>query len=601
MNPASDLGQAQAGRDKVLRLASDGHSKYTIIVATDADQVERFAARELQRYIELIADARLEIVTLEDKNPTPGWHADAIIAIGRNRLTEPFIEEADLAKERDSILIRSLQQSLILVGSNSRSTLSAVYDLLERLGCAWIRPGPHGERIPRLRELDLPAQNVTHTASLARRNVFVTDELPSAQDIDWMAKRKLNHFEAYLTYRFDIWETLKDGLIQKITERGMSIEVTNHSHSFWVPPARFAKDHPEYFALVDGERLIDRRNRPYGGDPPHLCVSNADVVRIVASGMIAYLKANPEVATLGLWPNDNIDCCQCDGCVAMDGPHHIYARRGLLFNNRVSELVSEKIPDRKIAALITSAWKSDKQEDVPTDVRPASSAFLWFAPINACYRHSIADATCSINKSVREYLERWLRIFPPNRVGILEFYDADWGAGFAHPGYEPMTQRLSDDMKYYVRAGIAGIYAWPGMGHSILGFRGQHELTINAFAELAWDAERDLWEIVSDYCKATYGAAWKAMVEVYREIDNATRNELCHAANYNAGEGTSHTGKYPADSFVPDVWARVEPHFQKAFSDASSDADARSAVEQFEAQIRSSRLVYEMSRPVIKP
>ena len=149
--------------------------------------------------------------------------------------------------------------------------------------------------------------------------------------------------------------------------------------------------------------------------------------------------------------------------------------------------VSKEFPDREIAALVTSAWKADREEDVPTDVTPASNSFLWFAPINACYRHSIADETCSINKSVREYLEGWLRLFPANRVGILEFYDADWGSRFAHPGYEPMTQRLGDDMKYYLSAGIAGIYAWPGMGHSILGFRGQHELTINVFTQLAWN------------------------------------------------------------------------------------------------------------------
>jgi hypothetical protein len=285
----------------------------------------------------------------------------------------------------------------------------------------------------------------------------------------------------------------------------------------------------------------------------------------------------------------------------MDGPDHMYTRRELLFNSRVSELVSKEFPDREIAALVTSAWKADREEDVPTDVTPASNSFLWFAPINACYRHSIADETCSINKSVREYLEGWLRLFPANRVGILEFYDADWGSRFAHPGYEPMTQRLGDDMKYYLSAGIAGIYAWPGMGHSILGFRGQHELTINVFTQLAWNVDRDLWKIVSHYCKAKYGTAWNAMVEVYREIDKTARDGICRAANYNASEGTSHTGKYPAELFAPEVWARLKPHFEKAFFDTSSDADARSTVEQFEAQIRSSRLVYEMSRPVVTP
>ena len=41
-----------------------------------------------------------------------------------------------------------------------------------------------------------------------------------------------------------------------------------------------------------------------------------------------------------------------------------------------------------------------------------------------------------------------------------------------------MTQRLTADLEYYRGANIAGIYAWPGMGHSLFGVRGQHELTI---------------------------------------------------------------------------------------------------------------------------
>ncbi len=281
-----------------LALVSDGVSNYTIVVESGADPVERFAAEELQKYVKQMTGVELRIADLEAMDLSSRWETVPIITIGRNRVSQVFLDKAAFPKGRDSILIQSFDKALLLVGSNPRSTLFAVYELLQRIGCSWIEPGPHGERVPSSKTLHLAPQNVRHTASLARRNAFITDDLPTSLDIDWMAKQKFNHFEAYLTYRYDIWEKLKDGLLQEIEKRGMSIEVTDHSHPFWISPREFGSDHPEYFALVDGNRLVDRSHRPYGSDPPHLCVSNPDVMRIVTERMIAFLKRNPEVGTL---------------------------------------------------------------------------------------------------------------------------------------------------------------------------------------------------------------------------------------------------------------------------------------------------------------
>lgn len=259
------------------------------------------------------------------------------------------------------------------------------------------------------------------------------------------------------------------------------------------------------------------------------------------------------------------------------------ARRFLLFTNQVAKLISKDFPDRKIAIFVTSTWKDTES---PQDVTPAENLFLWFALISACYGHSMADPHCEINKSVKEYLEQWTRLFRPERVGILDFYDTDWSARFPHPGYEPMTQRLTADLEYYRGANIAGIYAWPGMGHSLFGVRGQHELTIYLVAQLAWDADSNLWEIVSQYCEAKYGTAANSMVEVYREIDQTAR-ELA----------TNHTMSGPGEIYSPQLWMRLEPYFKQTLVNTSNDAYAHSNVQRFEGAIRSSRLIYERFHP----
>lgn len=579
--PAVEPPLAATGQP--LALVSGGVTDYTIVLDTTADRVERFAAEELQKYLRLMTGVELTIADLSGMDLSSRWDSLPIITIGRNDVSEALLSKAAFPTGTDAILIRSFGKALLLAGSNSRSTLFAVYDLLQRIGCRWTGPRPHGESVPRFQDLHLPPQNVSHAASLARRNVFITDDLPTSLDIDWMAKQKLNHFEAYLTYRFDIWEKLKHGLLQEIEKRGMSIEVTNHSYAFWIPPSQFGGDHPDYFALVDGNRLVDRSHRQYGSDPPHLCVSHPDVVRIVTERMLAFLKRNPEVETLGLWSNDNEDYCQCDACVAMDGGSPPPARRYLLFTNQVAELISKEFSDRKIAFIVTSTWKDT---EAPRDVTPAENIFLWFTPISACYGHSIADPCCEINTSVRAYLEQWTGLFGPERVGILEFYDTDWAASFRHPGYEPMTHRLASDLEYYRGAGIAGVYAWPGSGHSVFGVRSQHELTINLVARLGWAGDSNLWEVVAEYSEAKYGDGASAMVEVYREIDQAAR-----------GLAGRHTTLGPGEIYSSELWKRLEPHFRQAFVDTSDEACAQGNVERFEAAIRSGRLIHERLHP----
>ncbi|GAH91421.1 unnamed protein product, partial [marine sediment metagenome] len=52
----------------------------------------------------------------------------------------------------------------------------------------------------------------------------------------------------------------------------------------------YYQDHPEYFALVNGERKVTD-SKSHGNQ---LCTSNPDVIQEVAKNMIAVLDAEPE-------------------------------------------------------------------------------------------------------------------------------------------------------------------------------------------------------------------------------------------------------------------------------------------------------------------
>ena len=97
----------------------------------------------------------------------------------------------------DQIFIFSHGNKIILSGNNPRSVLFAVYDFLERLGFRWLHSGPGGDVIPRLKTISMAGWHVTETASFRYRGVCVEGAYTPKHAkafVDWMAKKKMNHF-----------------------------------------------------------------------------------------------------------------------------------------------------------------------------------------------------------------------------------------------------------------------------------------------------------------------------------------------------------------------------------------------------------------------
>ena len=49
---------------------------------------------------------------------------------------------------------------------------TAVYDLLERLGCRWYFPGDFGQVVPKAATIELPTLDVTGRPSFVVRNIW---------------------------------------------------------------------------------------------------------------------------------------------------------------------------------------------------------------------------------------------------------------------------------------------------------------------------------------------------------------------------------------------------------------------------------------------
>ncbi|MFA7160846.1 MAG: DUF4838 domain-containing protein, partial [Kiritimatiellia bacterium] len=99
----------------------------------------------------------------------------------------------------------------------------------------------------------------------------------------------------------------------------VTMEYFTHTHQLAVPAEKYAATHPEYFALVNGQRI---RERPHAFKAvmvkePHLCYSNKDVQELIYREFLRSFDAGyPEYLSVQA---DGFRPCECDECRKMFG------------------------------------------------------------------------------------------------------------------------------------------------------------------------------------------------------------------------------------------------------------------------------------------
>src|SRR5690606_7304149 len=118
-----------------LELAAGASSDW-VIVQMSPDQQTRFAAEELQRYIQQICGARLPLQSA----PRSSYN----IYVGlRENIPTAFQACRPLEERFDGCAGAAFQQqsAIVSAGDNHQGTIYGVYDFLEQLGCRWFYPG----------------------------------------------------------------------------------------------------------------------------------------------------------------------------------------------------------------------------------------------------------------------------------------------------------------------------------------------------------------------------------------------------------------------------------------------------------------------------
>lgn len=500
-----------------LTLVRNGASDYVIVLAAGAGESEKWAAEELAAHLKQMSGAVLKVVP---EGATVPAHA---IVIGEGAASRSLGVKLDAAKlGTDGFVLKTAGARLVIAGGRQRGTMYGVYELLAGLGCRWWAPG--ASTIPQRKTITLAPMDVTKVPALEYRDMLYGECDDPGADV-WSARNRING-----RWFYDMPEKL-----------GGKYAFDSLAHTFGklVPAGKYFKDHPEYYALRNGRRSTGQ-----------LCLSNPELVPVVADALMKIIAAHPEYHHVTFGQDDNRDYCECDNCQALYKKYGARSGAMLDFTNKVAALIKPRYPNVWVN---TMAYEWSRQP--PVGIAPADNVMITLCSIECNFAQPLAEGTPEENAAFIKDAEGWAKIAP--RVFVWD-YTTNFVAYLAP---FPNTYSLAPNIRFYVEHSVRGLFE-----------QGSHTTHCGQFAALnmwveaqaMWNPQADGKALVREFCLGYYGPKAGPMVLSYLDLlhDRVTREKLPAYA--------THRSFAVAPYLAPDVICRGEQLFEQA-EDAVKD------------------------------
>jgi hypothetical protein len=461
-----------------------------IVIAVDASDQAREAAKLLQEYLARLSGARLEIH--DEAAPMTGPQ----ILVGRSKRAREL--GVDLpprftnAMNEEEYLIRTVGDALILAGNEHpfyRGTVYAVNDLLERLGCRWFFPGTFGEVLPKSETIEVGPLDVRERPDFRFRNIWYSGWMPvqgnNAEDYGvWMDRNRMNSLKGI--------SLPGDGSITRLA-----------------PAEKYFVSHPHIYAMNrKGEREKDM-----------LCLTEPEAVAIAAETIKQEFRAHPGAVSFGFAPPDGHPQCFCPRCEAAN-PN--FSGKGLgqpslseiwfRFANAVAAEVAKEFPERW---LFSNGYANRARP--PEGIGPLSTNLgIQSAMLDSCTFHQIGDPKCWQRQLYKTVLDRWT-----TDLKCVFIYDYDPAKALDGLPF-PMLHNLQKDFRYFKRRGVWGFWT-----------EGQNcwmvtHLNYYIRSRLMWNAHADVPALVRDYCEKFYGRASRPVEDYIWTMEKAVGDAPIH-------------------------------------------------------------------------
>lgn len=435
-----------------ITLIKDGVAKLPILKGS-----VREPADELQQYLESMSGAKVSVeeARAEKAGIFVGLAADF-----------PWLKlDAVDGLGKEGFILRSDDRSLFLIGRERAGVQHAVTTFLNSLGCRWFFPGKDWEIIP--------AQPT------------VAGSWNEKQSPCFSLQRKI--WYGFGSSR----ENLRDlAAWERHNRMGGPIPITiGHTWHGLDPKGDFEK-HPEWFALVDGQRK-----------PKKPCYSHPEVIQRAIRFSLD--QAAKGTAMISMTPPDGLGYCECERCLAaLQGgkPYQehdtTFARRpdGAVVNitsetlfqfiNQVATAVAEKYPKTLVGCYAYSAYSH------PPSFKLHPNVFL---QTTTAFRRTPL--------TLPEQLEAFHKIGVQSGIrGYYSVYQWDWDYPTVSKG-DLELGRLVSDLRLYQKNNVQSINAEASCNW------GPRGLGYYVASRLMWDVNTDPKAVIADFYDKAFGPA----------------------------------------------------------------------------------------------
>ena len=467
----------------MLVLVDHGLPRAVLVLPAQPTPLEQQAADELRADVKKISGAELPIVHAGDDlaGRTP-------IRLGRaagDAAIDPIREKG----QPDAFVVKVDRSGASLRGLTDRGTLFAAYEVLEQLGVRWFMPGELGTVMPEADTLELKAQDDVQVPAFAMRQL----SLPGA-DSPWGQHTRL----------------------------GGDYFPSAHG----IPPfkgsaaKRLFKEHPEYFALVDGKR-----------SPKQIDVANPQVLKLTVAAVKDFFRKNPDAPWIGMGPNDGDGFSEDPVSMALDGDDRdsfasapSMTDRYIWFFNHVLEGIHDEFPDKKIAFYIYADYVRP-----PVRYTPDPRIVGALAPITLCRVHGPGNPVCPEKSYYAWLIGAWSK-------KLSTVYDRGYWFNLADPGFPfIMVHRLRHQIPLAHKLGIAGwrVETAPKWA--------SETPSLYIAAKLMWNPDADVDALMQDFYDKFYGPAAEPMGAYTQLMIDALAN-----GDYHTGGAFDMPLLYPA-------------------------------------------------------
>ncbi|MFT5108014.1 MAG: hypothetical protein ACI9UA_003649 [Pseudoalteromonas tetraodonis] len=441
-----------------VMLVEDGVARMPIVSGSVAEPVA-----ELRDYLERMTGARFEVMPAG--GATRGLHIGLVSDFPGLEVERP----GELGAE--GFLVWSNERGLFLVANSERGVSHAVSTFLHALGCRWFFPGKTWEIVP-------PRKTVSGEWNLRQMPSFPT--------------------QRRIWYGFGAYPSGKLGLAdwERHNRMGGPIAISIGHTWHGLNPEKDFTVHPEWFALVGGKR-----------QPTKPCYSHPAVLeRAIASALKQAARGQEMIS---MTPPDFLGYCECERCLATCGGAKPFEDHRSLFANRPDGTLIN-VTSETLFTFVNGVAAAVAAEHPQVMIGCYAYSAYSHPPSFALHPKVYLQTTTAFRRTSMT-LEQQIAAFgeKTEQVGIREYYSVyQWDWDSPSPGkMAPAT--LAKDLRFFHRNGVTAINAEASNNWAVRG------VGYYLAAQLMWDVDVDVEEMLRDFYQKSFGAAAIVMQRYY--------------------------------------------------------------------------------------